>query len=752
MGVNSVANELTSIVILTRNKLDYSKLCLDSIREYTPVGDYEIIVVDNHSTDGTVEWLKSQPDLRLVLNSENRGFPAGCNQGLKLAKGNSVLLLNNDTVVTPNWLLNLSKCLFGASDIGAVGAVTNSCSNFQAIPYDYASIREMVEFARKITISNAGCWENRGRLVGFCMLIKAEVISKIGLLDEVFSPGNYEDDDYSLRIRKAGYRLVLCRDTFIHHFGSISFGEQAEGYNALLDANRKKFIAKWGVDPHGIVEYEKVQDAELNSWFTYQNELVCARQLVENAKNRFLSVLERAEFSLLSGDLEKAVQLSMQAAVCAYSSHPGFYISPWLEVVLRKVAQKLANVVTGSLPQLPVKSTEKRNVLHVISQADHSLHTRFVERWIRCDDTSIHSFAVTLDSKLTPQGLVEAASQSGGWYAAMDTANLSFCQRAKLLRDMALAWADVVVLHIHPQDSIASVAFGTEGGPPVAFVNYNDQGFSIGMSSADVAVDLRSAGQVLTRTRRHIRKSFLLPMPMDESAERIGRTNARQILDIDAGKIVVLTVADAYKLMPCGTYNFFTLIKDIVKRHDNVEIVVVGPADSGPWACLKEESRGKIRAFPSQNDVTLFYSAADIYLDSMPLGSFRQALEAAARGIPVVGLTTHSLPGFAQDIAPGIKTHYPSSDELLTTLSRLVSDAEYRDKEGKNLKEAILSDPDAGWIHNVNKLYRLLPAEHKPFEVEAENEETAENADVLWAFMQARAGLSRDKNGNIGSI
>ncbi|MEM5687388.1 hypothetical protein AAHB49_17780 [Bacillus cereus] len=75
---------------------------------------------------------------------------------------------------------------------------------------------------------------------------KKEVIDKIGLLDERFSPGNFEDDDYSFRIRREGYKLILCKDTFIHHFGNTSFKEVAVNYNSLLEENSKKFEEKWG--------------------------------------------------------------------------------------------------------------------------------------------------------------------------------------------------------------------------------------------------------------------------------------------------------------------------------------------------------------------------------------------------------------------------------------------------------------------------------------------------------------------------
>lgn len=248
----------TSIIILTYNNLQYNKLCIESIRKYTEKGTYEIIIVDNHSTDGTAEWLKEQEDLKLILNDDNLGFPKGCNQGIKAAeKDNDILLLNNDVIVTPNWLANLKKCLYSSDDIGAAGSVTNSCSNYQAISASYTNIDGMVNFAQSNNVSNESLWEERLRLVGYCMLVKNEVVKRIGLLDEIFTPGNFEDDDYSFRIRNAGYRLMLCKDSFIYHFGSVSFEKISNEYGELLIRNRKKFAEKWGFDPYYIVEIKK---------------------------------------------------------------------------------------------------------------------------------------------------------------------------------------------------------------------------------------------------------------------------------------------------------------------------------------------------------------------------------------------------------------------------------------------------------------------------------------------------------------
>jgi GT2 family glycosyltransferase len=247
----------TSIIILTYNNLDYNKICIESIRKYTKNNNYEIIVVDNNSTDGTVEWLKEQKDIRVIYNKENLGFPKGCNQGIKMATGEEILLLNNDTIVTPGWLENLRECLYSSESIGAVGPVTNSCPNYQSIPINYDSVEDMIEFAEKYNYGEPKKWEERLRLIGYCMLIKKEVIDKVGLLDEIFTPGNFEDDDYSLRMRKAGYKLILCKNSFIHHFGSASFEKKSKEFSELLIKNREKFFEKWGFDPYHIVEIRK---------------------------------------------------------------------------------------------------------------------------------------------------------------------------------------------------------------------------------------------------------------------------------------------------------------------------------------------------------------------------------------------------------------------------------------------------------------------------------------------------------------
>ncbi|WP_051598413.1 glycosyltransferase family 2 protein [Selenomonas ruminantium] len=267
----------TSIIIVSYNTQEYTRLCIESIRAYTSKKKYEIIVVDNASEDGSVDWLRQQKDVKLLENRENVGFPAGCNQGMQAATfGNDLLLLNSDTIVTPRWLDNLHRALYSADKVGAVSCVTNNCSNQQAIDVSYQTMEDLIAFSEDYNHSDTQKWYTWPTLVGFCFLLKYEVYEKLGGLDERYSPGNYEDDDYSFAIRQAGWRLLLCTDTFIHHYGSASFKDESDPEKArvkqelfagILQENKEKFLNKWQVKYdykvfHGMTGVLQSEDAK----------------------------------------------------------------------------------------------------------------------------------------------------------------------------------------------------------------------------------------------------------------------------------------------------------------------------------------------------------------------------------------------------------------------------------------------------------------------------------------------------------
>ncbi len=180
---------LTSIVILTHNEWLLTEQCLASIRRHTPE-EYELIVVDNGSTNETVEQLQAQTDVKLICNETNLGFPKGCNQGMEAASGGNVLFLNNDTIVTEHWLTNLLKALYTDDQVGMVGPVSNYSSGHQQIPVTYQKLDDLDALAAAHCAAHAGQWASVRRLIGFCLLIKRSVLDDIGGFDERFGMGN----------------------------------------------------------------------------------------------------------------------------------------------------------------------------------------------------------------------------------------------------------------------------------------------------------------------------------------------------------------------------------------------------------------------------------------------------------------------------------------------------------------------------------------------------------------------------------
>ncbi len=264
----------TSIIILTYNNLEFTKACIESIKKYTEPDTYEIIVVDNKSEDDTVSYLKNQEDIKLICNKENVGFPKGCNIGIAHAKKeNDILLLNNDTIVTTNWLKNLKIALYSNENIGATGAISNHQENLQGCDFTYKTFEEMQEKAKENNQANPKKWEEKVCLVGYCLLIKRKVFNLIGTLDESYSPGYIEDNDLSLNIIEKGYKLLLCHDAFIHHYLGTEFRRDIEKFNQLILKNRAYFENKWhfnvftfdetknasiflAENPHSILNYQ----------------------------------------------------------------------------------------------------------------------------------------------------------------------------------------------------------------------------------------------------------------------------------------------------------------------------------------------------------------------------------------------------------------------------------------------------------------------------------------------------------------
>lgn len=246
--MNSKTRPLTSIVILTRNQLEFTRQCVQSLLEHTRP-PAELIFVDNGSSDGTVHFLRSLTGATVIVNSFNRGYAAACNQGLAAAKGDFLVLLNNDAVVTKDWLEGLAWHAFQAGPVGLVGPLSNYVGPLQQVSVKFSSLAEMHCFANRLRREKTGLFSESNFISGMCMFIKREVVERIGGLDERFKYGNFEDDDFCLRSALAGFKIRVALDVFVYHYGSRTFAGEKMNYRTQLSENWALFRKKWGLPP-----------------------------------------------------------------------------------------------------------------------------------------------------------------------------------------------------------------------------------------------------------------------------------------------------------------------------------------------------------------------------------------------------------------------------------------------------------------------------------------------------------------------
>jgi glycosyltransferase involved in cell wall biosynthesis len=228
-----------SIIILNWNSLGLLKRCLSLVDKNTP-GPHNIIIVDNGSRDGSVDYITNLPDVKMVLNKENKGFPAGVNQGIKLADPDSdICLLNVDAEVQEGWLEEMYRTLNSIPDAGMVGPLGNEvASGHQRAGYVDRDCRTP-------------------NLYGFCLLIYRELIDKIGYFDESYGLGGWEDNDYCIRAKLAGYDLYIASKSLVVHKAHQVYRLNGMNHLEKDTENRERYLNKF----YGILlEYGKLYD------------------------------------------------------------------------------------------------------------------------------------------------------------------------------------------------------------------------------------------------------------------------------------------------------------------------------------------------------------------------------------------------------------------------------------------------------------------------------------------------------------
>jgi len=225
------------IIIPVWNQLEYTKACVEHIVKNTRFR-YRLIVIDNGSgaeTKAYLEGLKGDSciEYELIRNDENLGFVKAVNQGLSRSTGEYVCVMNNDTLPAPGWL---ERMIDFADTHPMAGLINPQQSGHGDMTLEeYASLLE----------KRKGAYMEMNQCQGFCMLMKREVLDTVGLLDEAFGIGGYDDTDYSMRAYRAGYLSVAIKDSYVYHrlHGSFDVSGDRESW---VRKNRALYYAKWG--------------------------------------------------------------------------------------------------------------------------------------------------------------------------------------------------------------------------------------------------------------------------------------------------------------------------------------------------------------------------------------------------------------------------------------------------------------------------------------------------------------------------
>ncbi len=244
---------IVTICIVAYNRLDKTKNCIKYVLEHTSSFNYELMLVDNGSTDDTLEFFQSisYSNKKIIKITKNIGSNYAIKKALSLFEGKYFVLVPNDAYVTVNWLSNLLICLESDDKIGIAAPMGSNLSNLQSVDLGFSNLQEMQEKAAQFNVHNPLKWEERMRLIAIVHIFRRDILDIVGIPDQGFYY-DFTDDDYFCRIRRAGYKLVACGDTFVHHDHDYKKmeGKNPEDFEKSLESGRKNYRDKfYGLDP-----------------------------------------------------------------------------------------------------------------------------------------------------------------------------------------------------------------------------------------------------------------------------------------------------------------------------------------------------------------------------------------------------------------------------------------------------------------------------------------------------------------------
>jgi GT2 family glycosyltransferase len=231
----------TDIIVPVYNNLQYTEKFISSLAYQT---EFRLIIIDNGSQETVKKYLNSI-EATVITNKENKGYTYAINQGLKISSADTILLANNDTILTPGLIEKLRKRI---KTFDIVSPLSNNISkkpNPLLIDFKYTNLEELIKFSNEIESKNFDKTKEVEYVYGHCMMIRKDVLNKAGLLDKRFKSGNYSDTDYCKRARINRFRIGLALDSFVYHFCHSTFKNLGVDIEKELKNEKKVFEKKW---------------------------------------------------------------------------------------------------------------------------------------------------------------------------------------------------------------------------------------------------------------------------------------------------------------------------------------------------------------------------------------------------------------------------------------------------------------------------------------------------------------------------
>jgi len=412
--------------------------------------------------------------------------------------------------------------------------------------------------------------------------------------------------------------------------------------------------------------------------------------------------------ALAESDENRRIKKIRKAATWAVTNHTGLFSCNQLEEALCKIAQAHS---------IPLKEAQKGAVLHILTTGYKTGgHTRVADKWIAfAPEGETHSLAL-IDQKMDdePEFLYETTLENGGNVYHLDK-KASYLEKALELRKLASGY-EKVVLHVHMNDPVPILAFGTEEfKSPIIFYNHADHVFWLGVSVADVVVDLTSEGALFSHTRRGVKNTTILPVPIssEQFSKEQDKPTAHRVLGLPADKKIMLSIGGSWRFVPSGEFNFPQYCTELLQQNNSLMVVIVGVDATDPhWKkTAKKFTSERLFLAGRVTDRTRYQNyitAADFYIESLPAGAEITTLEVGLHGVPVYILNQGA------NRAEVFNTIYAQSyTELKTMVNNYLKDGNPPKAQKAFQKQVAKVHSEKAFKANIARTHKNAPETHK---------------------------------------